>query len=128
MADGVTVELPIQVFASLLDGYVKHTAERQLWRLTRRQGQARILNLDNHFGGVLAWTWGRDRDRAMVMLADLLAQLRDHHPLRHELEQAITLDELLRAVRIAIHPDFAERAELIETARRRVPVFYGSKA
>ena len=63
----------------------------------------------------------------MVMLADLLAQLRDHHPLRHELESPITLEELLRAMRIALHPDFAERAELIETARRAVPRLHGSK-
>jgi hypothetical protein len=121
------VSVPYRIFATLKSGYIEHVADRVLRRLTRHEGRTRILNLGTPFGHMLAWYWQTDPDQAVIMLAHLLAQLRDHHPLAGEIDPPISLDELLRAVRTDLPREFADQAALTDTARRHVPGFYGAR-
>lgn len=58
-----------------------------------------------------------------MVLAELIAELRDHNP---KSDASITLDDLLDGVRVAAYGLSDDEVEdLIDTARDEVPKYYG---
>lgn len=95
-----------------------------LTRCARCRGQA-ALTPGDPFGRVLAWVWRLDPDRAMVLLADYLAELRDHGYGADEVDPPIALKEVLSGLRYALPHGFPDYDRIVEMARRNVPSLYG---
>ncbi|MEV4649028.1 hypothetical protein [Saccharopolyspora sp. NPDC049357] len=115
-----TVTVPGDSFESLSAGFVRDTADFMIARLLR-QDSPRLLHPGDGFGRVLAWTWReRGEGPARQLVADLLAALRTHHRQAHEIEPAVTLDELTADLRFALPGDMPEheRDELLAAVRR----------
>jgi hypothetical protein len=122
---GPTVALPQRVYRQLVAAFATHSAE-WITRMIQRDPQHRdAMHPGDPFGTVFAWIWQDNPDQAMLFLADTLAALRDHNPVA-DLNPRVTLDELLRGMRLALPHDFTGYQQMVETARREVPVYYGS--
>lgn len=87
--------------------------------------RSHVLHPGDAFGDVLAWVWEHDRTQAMIMLADYLAELRNHGTGAADVDPPVSLDEVLNGLRIALPSGFADRDEVLEVARNEVPEFYG---
>jgi hypothetical protein len=120
------VTLPRPVYQQLKAGFAARSAEQITRRLLRDPAkQPRFAHPGDPFGTVFAWMWADDPGQAMIFLADVLAGLRDHNQLA-DLDPPVTLDELLSWMRIAMPHDFTGYDQVVATARREVPGYYGS--
>jgi len=88
--------------------------------------EPRILHLGDPFGTVFAWVWSYDKDEAMIMLADYIAALRGFEPLVGTIDPPIRLDEILRALRLALPSRFSDYDEVVSMARLKVRKYYGA--
>ena len=84
----------------------------------------RLFHLGDPFGTAFAWVWSYDKDEAMIMLADYLAALRGS--LTEEIDPPIRLDEVLRALRLALPSRFNDYDEVVTMARLKVRKYYGA--
>ena len=75
-----SVAVPTEVMSSLLAGFAAGSAARTLKSIKTRKTRPKILHPGDSFGRVFAWVWKHDRNRAMILLADYLAELRVHGP------------------------------------------------
>jgi hypothetical protein len=121
---GRTVTIPDKVYRFLKAGFVVTWAD---WVINHMDTNAehRIVLLGDPFGLVFAWMWARDRDQAMILLADFMTELRDGHPLAYDIDPPIRLDEILGSLRLALPWGFDEYNEVVTMARREVPKHYG---
>jgi len=92
-------------------------------------GPGSPLHPGDDTGRVIAWLWRNEGpDVTANFVADLLAELRVHHPMR--LEPLIRLDDLLADLPMAlgIEPRLTdpEIKEIVDSLRQRVPAFYGA--
>lgn len=123
-----TVTMPIDVLNSLSAGLVRGTADEMLDRLLRLDA-ARLSHPGDGFGRVLAWTWQEQGEgQAALLVADLLAMLREHHPRAEELQPRITLDELVSGLRLALPGAMSDQEvyDVLTAVRQRVPGFYAA--
>lgn len=124
-----TVTIPRSVYQSLKAGANAGYAGDllRLLKLNAASGRPRLVLLDDAFGRIVAWMWSHDRDETMLLLADYLAQLREHHHLAADVTPLVSLDELLGGLRLAWPPTAAEGelAALADYARHQVAGYYG---
>jgi len=120
-----TISLPYRVYATLKAGFVMGMADWMI-RHVDSGAERRISHLGDPFGRVFAWVWSHDKDQAMILLADYLAQLRDGHPLADEIDPPIRLDEILVGLRLALPFGFSDYNEVVAMARRKVRRYYGA--
>lgn len=120
-----TITMPGDSFESLSTGFVRGTADFMITHLLQ-QDSPRLVHPGDGFGRVLAWTW-RERGEvaAGVLVADLLAMLRRHHHRAHEIQPAVTLDELAEGLRHALPGDMSEQEidEVTTKVRRQARGF-----
>jgi hypothetical protein len=86
----------------------------------------RVTDLGSAFGRVFAWEWSRDRDQAMIMLADLLANIRLRQELTEKTGPPVRLDEILRALPLCLPSKFSDHREVVMLARKDVREYYGA--
>lgn len=123
-----TVTVPRDVYNSLSALAVAGSADKLLQMLQRdaRTGQ-RLVHPGDSFGRVVAWVWREDRARAVLLLADYLAELREHHRLAHQIDPPVTLDEVLWGLEMAWPPDAkADYAAVPDYVRDHIAAYYGS--
>jgi hypothetical protein len=120
--------MPFHLYRRLLAGFGGHWARFAVRMMRERRDGERRLILAGVFGDVFAWVWEFDRDEAMLMLSDTLSSLRqcqDDPPYApdEDEEPPITLDELLRAVALALPADFRTRhcRDIRRMAERELP-------
>ncbi len=118
-----TVAVPFRIYRLLLGGFTTNMAE---WAAEQveRDAERRLFHLGDPFGTAFAWVWSYDKDEAMIMLADYLAALRGSEPL--EADPPIHLDEVLRALRLALPSRFNDYDEVVMMARVKVRKYYGA--
>lgn len=122
---GQTVTIPFHIYRLLLGGFAANMAS---WAAEQVEVDAehRLLHLGDPFGTAFAWVWSYDKDEAMIMLADYLAALRASEPLIGEIDPPIRLDEVLRALRLALPSRFNDYDEVVTMARLKVRKYYGA--
>ena len=122
---GPTVTIPFHIYRVLLGGF---TANMASWAAEQVEVDAehRLLHLGDPFGTAFAWVWSYDKDEAMIMLADYLAALRGSEPLIGEIDPPIRLDEVLRALRLALPSRFNDYDEVVTMASLKVRKYYGA--
>ena len=120
-----TVTIPVHVYRLLESGFTAHMAA---WAAdeVRVDAKNRIMHLGDPFGTVFAWVWSYDKDEAMIMLADYLAALRGSEPLVGAIDPPIRLDEVLKALRLALPSRFSDYDEVVNMARLKVRKYYGA--
>jgi hypothetical protein len=120
---GPTVAVPFRIYRLLLGGFTTNMAE---WAAGQVEvdTEHRLFHLGDPFGTAFAWVWSYDKDEAMIMLADYLAALRGSEPL--ETDPPIRLDEVLRALRLALPSRFNDYDEVVTMARLKVRKYYGA--
>lgn len=116
---------PDRVLSTLIAGCAVRTADQ----ITRDPSSVRdrAIHIGDPAGRVLGWLWtSRQTRRAMQFLADLIAELRNHHPER--IEPRLRLTDVLNGLQFAMPNDFPEEelTALITRAAREVPLYYGS--
>lgn len=98
--------MPEDVYHSLAALAAPGNASKLLQMLQRdSHPDHRLVHPGDSFGRIVAWMWGRDRDQAVLFLADHLAELRQHQHLAAEIDPPISLEELLWGLRMAWPPD-----------------------
>jgi hypothetical protein len=129
MADETSVPpviVPRAVYQQLKAGFAARSAEQITRRLLRHPAhEPRLAHPGDPFGTVFAWMWADDQDQAMIFLADVLAGLRNFNEIA-DIDPPVTLDELLRWTRLALPHGFTGYEQVVATARREVPGYYGS--
>lgn len=117
---------PDPVLNTLIAGCAARTAD-QIIRDPSPSGRGHTIHIGDPAGRVLGWLWtsGQPR-RAVQFLADLIAELRNHHPER--IEPRPRLIDVLNGLRFAMPNDFpeSELTALITRAASEVPLYYGS--
>lgn len=124
-----TVTLPRAVYQSLKAGAITGNAGNLLGvlKLNATSGLPRVVHPGDSFGRIVAWMWAQDREETMLLLADFLAELRDHHALSGDVTPPVSLAEVLTGLRLAWPPTAAdaELADLTDYARTKVASYYG---
>jgi hypothetical protein len=125
---GPDYTLPRRVYETLKAGFTASSADWLIRQILRdRPGQEpRVLHLGDPFGRVFAWVWHDDQDQAMLLLADLLAELRNAHPRAGEINPPIRLDEVLGGLRLALPHGFDDYQAVVDKARQEVQGYYGA--
>lgn len=119
-----TVVVPRSVLSALRQASVAGTATVLIdrFRTTAREAVARPPAA---YGEILAWLWRIDADAAVIHIADLMKQLREHHPLAHVVTPPVGFGELLDGVRECLPAGFAQADLLISYTRTSLGDFYG---
>jgi hypothetical protein len=114
-----TREVPDHVLDQLLVGLVFHEADLTLTHYAAR-GKAVISDA---FGTVFSWLWQQSPVKATILIADLLAELRFHHPTA---TTVIELEAVLRALAPALRGVPSDEVTAIQKQLRRdVPLYVG---
>lgn len=116
-----TVDVPRDIHSRLLGSFAAHSADE----IIRDGGRRGDVMIGDGPGEVLAWLLQTDPDRSMLVLADLMAQLRVHHS--DAPDPQIRLADVLDALSFAFPTDFsdADKKAFTTAARTRVSGFYG---
>jgi hypothetical protein len=122
---GLTIALPYRIYGALKDGFVKGEADWLMREVVESSGDDRVLHLGDPFGRVFAWVWNDDKDDAVRMLSDYLAELREGHLLASQIDPPIRLDEVLGGLRLALPRGFSDYDEVVTKARREIRRYYG---
>ena len=117
------VAVPHSIYETLRGGFVAATAEAVVGFM--RDGEHRVILLGSAFGRVFAWMWSRDRDQGMIMLADLLANIRGRQEI-YEDSPPVRLDEILHALPLCLPTEFSDFREVVKMARSDVRKYYGA--
>ncbi|MQA16821.1 MAG: hypothetical protein GEV09_22605 [Pseudonocardiaceae bacterium] len=128
MTEGMTtdtepVTVPRRVYNSLKAGLVAGTVDDVLHTVLRDPSN-RTLHPGDGFGRVVAWVWERDRDEAVLLLADYLAGLREHHERAGDLGPRVRLDEMLAGLQLALPGGFTDGVQLADYTRRTIRGYY----
>jgi hypothetical protein len=125
---GPDYTLPRQVYETLKAGFNASSADWLIRNVLHdRPGQSpRVLHPGDPFGRVFAWVWRDDPDQAILLLADYMADLRDHHPRAADIDPPLRLDEVLNGLRLALPHDFDDYQAVVSKARSEVPGYYGA--
>jgi hypothetical protein len=123
-----SVEVPTDLLSTLLAGFVAGTAARTLQSIDACSTRPALVHPGDSFGRVFAWAWEQDPTMAMILLADYLAELRDHGPGAPDVDPPISLDEVLDGLRVALPDGFTEYEQVEEAAREQAPSFYGDQS
>lgn len=91
-----TIEVPIDIYARLQAGYVARLADQIISDGCLR----RFVIIDDTGGQVFGWLWRTDPSRCMRLLADLVVELRSHHP--RAPEPPIRYSDVVDALRMAL--------------------------
>jgi hypothetical protein len=126
VASGRTITLPYRVYGTLKAGFVKGGADWVMREAVDMPADDRVLHLGDPFGRVFAWVWNDDKDVAMMLLSDYLAELREGHLLADKIDPPISLDEVLSGLRLALPSGFSDYDEVVTKARREVRRYYGA--
>ncbi len=121
---GPAITLPRRVYETLKSAFAAHSAEWVTRQIQDEPQHRKIMHLGDPFGRVFAWVWNDDPDQAMILLADMLAVLRDHNPVA-DLNPPVRLDEVLHGLRPALPHDFRDYDQVVAKARREVQGYYG---
>jgi hypothetical protein len=116
--------VPFDVYDSLKAGFATGVATTVVDHMGDKDPRITIVN--PAFARVFVWEWRRDRDLAMIMLADLLASIRDRQEMSDKDEFPVLLDEVLRALALYLPSDFSEYREVVMMARKEVRQYFGS--
>ncbi|MFJ1759915.1 hypothetical protein ACIOD2_06320 [Amycolatopsis sp. NPDC088138] len=119
-----TVAVPRTVVSALRQASVAGTATQLIDRF-RTTGRDEVARPPGDFGEVLAWLWRTDPQAAVIHIAELMKQLREHHPLAHVVTPPVGFGELLDGVHACLPADFAHADLLISSARNSLGDFYG---
>lgn len=119
---GMTV--PFDIYDSLKAGFTTGVATTVVDHMNAEVPRITILN--PAFVRVFLWEWQRDRDLAMIMLADLLASVRYRQEMGESDESPVLLDEVLRALALYLPSDFSEYREVVMMARKEVRQYFGA--
>lgn len=112
---------PPEVLGTLLAHSAAATANQMMRE--PQQASAAWRHPGDSFGRIAAWLWDTGQaGRLALLVADLLAELRHHHPEAPPAGQRITLDRLLDGVRLSL-PGRAPAQELVAMLQRSVPGF-----
>jgi hypothetical protein len=76
---GQTITLPYRVCGTLKAGFVKGEADWVMREAVDMPADDRVSHLGDPFGRVFAWVWNDDKDVAMMLLSDYMAELREGH-------------------------------------------------
>lgn len=125
-SSGRTITLPYRVYTTLKAGFVKGAADWVIRRVADMPADDRVPHLGDNFGRVFAWIWNDDKDLAMILLSDYLAELREGHLLADEIDPPIRLDEVLSGLRLALPFGFSDYDQVVTMARREVRRYYGA--
>jgi hypothetical protein len=125
-SEGRTITLPYRVYGTLKAGFVKGEADWVMREVVDMPADDRVFHLGDPFGRVFAWVWNDDKDVAMILLSDYLAELREGHLLAEKIDPPIRLDEVLRGLRLALPFGFSDYDEVVTKARREVRRYYGA--
>ena len=123
MAEPVT--MPRDIYQSLRIGFTTGQATHNLDFARNAEPRPDVFHPGDSFGRVFAWVWRFDRAEAAQLLADYLADMRDHGPGASDIDPPVTLDEILDGLRYALPHGFTEYDEIVAFARRKVPGLYG---
>lgn len=113
--------VPTDILSSLLGGYAEITATNLL-AASARTGRQEPLHPGDGFGKVLAWVWSHDRDRAMLLIADLMSMLGRHSAV---VTPPYRLDELLHGLRYTLALSDTDYEQLVRRAKAEVPALCG---
>lgn len=116
---------PSELIATLLANVATAQAEYAL--NYTRPSDHRFVHPGDTLGKIVAWLWtSGQKARLGLLMADYMAELRNHNP-RRDLGNLITLDMILRGMPMALPTSFpdAEQSALIDHLRDVVPQFYG---
>ncbi|GAA3340576.1 hypothetical protein GCM10020358_28720 [Amorphoplanes nipponensis] len=114
-----TREIPEHILDQLLVGLVFYEAELTLEHF--EPGSVALLG--DAFGAVFTWLWRENPDKATLLMADFVAELRYYH---HNANRALDLEAVLRGLPAclrAVPP--GEAREIQEQLRREVPKYVG---
>lgn len=117
-------QVPEDIYSFLSASAVVRTADLVLRESSSRDEAHWLLHPGDRFGDYLTWLWREDkRGEICLLLADLIADLRDHNA---DADPRMTLEGLLEGVRLAVyHLSDDETNALVELARKEVPEYYG---
>jgi hypothetical protein len=119
------VNVPYNIYGIIRSGFVESQANIVIKDILEIPYGKREAHPGPLFGRVLAWVWDDDKDSAISLLADYLADLRD--PWRPEkIEPPISLDEVLHGLRLALPTRFGDYDELVTWARRDLRRYNGA--
>jgi hypothetical protein len=121
-----TIAIPYRVYGTLKVGFAKGEADELIREVADAPADDRVDHLGDPFGLVFAWVWNKDKDEAMMLLSDYLAELRLHHLLADKINPPIRLDEVLSGLEPALPPGFADYDEVVTKARRELRRYYGA--
>ena len=121
-----SVAVPVTVLEALLAAEATSSAHHQLCH-------PYCKSLGSHpgdpLGRVLSWLWsaGREVD-CIVLVSDYLAEMREHNPHHPEEGDRLTLEELLRGIRLSLDQSLRDSQpdELITFLEDQVPRHYGA--
>jgi len=120
-----TVAVPHGIVRTLTAGFVADTAALLVRHMN--DDPPRITLLGTPFGRVFAWAWSHDRDEAMIILSDLLANVRNEQEETGKGDaDRVRLDEILRALPLCLPAKFADYREVVRMARKEVREYLGS--
>ncbi|TKG61550.1 hypothetical protein [Prauserella endophytica] len=119
-----SVTIPHEVYESLKAECTVGTATHMLAMLIRARDA--VAHPGDGYGRVLAEIWNRDHDETVLFLADLLAELRVHHPLAGQVQPEVSLDELLGGLRFCLPSGFGEHDRLATYTRDHIHSYYAS--
>jgi hypothetical protein len=123
-ASELGIDVPHSIYTTLRAGFVAQTADAVVGYM--HDVAPRVTDLGSAFGRVFAWEWSRDRDQAMIMLADLLANIRLRQELTEKTGPPVRLDEILRALPLCLPSKFSDHREVVMLARKDVREYYGA--
>jgi hypothetical protein len=123
-ANEVGLTVPFDVYGSLKAGFITGIATTIVDHMDDEDPRITILN--PALARIFVWEWQRDRDLAMIMLADLLASIRGRQEMSDGGESPVLLDEVLRAIALYLPSDFSEYREVVMMARKEVRQYFGS--
>lgn len=126
--------VPNSLLSTLLVGFALSTAHSNLCGHHRyRAGQPNVMmsHPGDSFGKVLAWLWRSGREQeAVTLVADLLAEMRQHNPYAPEPGGRLVWKDLAMGIRQAINAPYDlskdQVDDLLAHLEAKVPAFYGT--
>ena len=111
-------QVPHRVFEQMLSGFVCFEAQD----LASDFKKGDVAHPGDPFGSVFAWLWDTERETALSLFAELLAEAQRGAPSE---ENRVRLDDLIRGLRHALHhtglSHFREYEKVEKVLREEIP-------